>query len=167
MRRMFSEKQVAEIAKETIENGVNGEQVKLQLSNIVDADGNPRFIEGDIELKANIPSGFHKTYGKWSLSGTHLMIVLAGNIDNGTEVSGVLAEMGNIPQWITNKVSLLRPNENIVDQYQVVFYGGSTQNSTIYLEKSSTEILRLYLGSITVNADKSFRIVFDLLIDND
>lgn len=135
--------------------------------NIVDKDGHKRFIEGDITLRDEVPSGFKKTYGKWSLSGTHLLIVLAGEVDNGTEFSAqTICDMNDIPSWIPEKVQLLRPNERVVDQYNLVLYGGSAQNVSVYLEKSSGSVLRLYLSSFTASSDKTFRINFDLLIDN-
>ena len=76
MRRMFSLKQLEEIANKQVQEQVSSgelENVKV-FENIVDKDGHKRFIEGDITFE-NI-TGVSKVYGKWSLSGNHLMIVI-------------------------------------------------------------------------------------------
>ena len=66
--------------------------------NIVDNQGNTRFIEGDITIQE--VSGVSKLFGKWSLSGSHLLIVLALGIANATEIINgtTIAKMNNIPK---------------------------------------------------------------------
>ena len=59
-----------------------GEGAGLNISTLTDSKGNPRFIEGEgtpMEME-----GFTASYCKWSLSGTHLMIVLSGSFANAT-----------------------------------------------------------------------------------
>ena len=102
MRRMYSEEQV----KKMIQNALSSGQMKdvKVFEDIVDKDGHARFIEGDIDLAATTPEGVTKVYGKWSLSGSHLMIVLAGVIADGTTIGGAIWAKVNMPSWIINKI---------------------------------------------------------------
>ena len=79
MRRMYSEKQIRELVKTT---------KGYDIVNLVDKDGHERFIEGDIPDPEI--TGLTPIYYKWSLSGTHLMIVMAGTIENGTNLSNYI-----------------------------------------------------------------------------
>ena len=95
MRRMFSEKQIEGLAQE------QSKAVKKDIATLVDADGHNRFIEGDIEIEEI--TGITKTYGKWSLSGTHLLIVLCLGAVVGTTISGTLANI-TLPSYIASKI---------------------------------------------------------------
>ena len=157
MRRMFSEKQVKEFVKTT----------KKDITTLVDANGNNRFIEGDIELKAI--SGVEKVYGKWSLSGTHLIIALAITIDDTTVIpSTKLADM-DLPDWI--KAKIYDNGSNVVPYTSFnasVKSGGSgtgNQNIPCSLNKTEADGVYINVSSITMNADRYCRIYFDLLID--
>ena len=55
------------------------------MNNIVDSNGNPRFVEGDFTLQEH--DGISYSYSKWSLSGTHLILVITGTIDNDTTLT--------------------------------------------------------------------------------
>ena len=73
------------------------------IEEIHDENGNLRFIEGDINTEEI--TGVSFDIAKFSLSGTHLMFVLAGSVENGTSLEnnkrwGSLT----IPQWIYNKI---------------------------------------------------------------
>ena len=70
MRRMFSLKQIKEIADSEVQNVVSSgelENVKI-FENIVDQDGHKRFVEGNITLSASVPEGLVLKYGKWTLN---------------------------------------------------------------------------------------------------
>lgn len=155
MRRMYSQNQLETQIKE----------VKKDINTLVDSDGHDRFIEGDVNLLSDVV-GITKTYGKWSLSGTHLMIVFAGSIPNGTEWVNKTFSVIDMPDWIKDKIVPVH-SVTVVEQKTLVLYGGTAQNATVYLEKNQQGRVSLYLSSITANADKTFRISFDLLIDND
>lgn len=139
------------------------------LESIVDKDGNPRFVEGDITMETI--EGITQTYGKWSLSGTHLMLVLAGTIANNTILSGTpkFATI-SLSSYILNKVQILWGNI-YVERKSIVMIADdwSTQTFDAGLSKrtNSLEILKVSGSAITVNADRNFRIQFDLLIDTD
>ena len=76
---------------------------KKDISNLVDSKGNPRFVEGE-GTPATI-EGFTSTYCKWSLSGTHLMIMLAGTFANASvlPVNTRIATF-SIPKFIHDKI---------------------------------------------------------------
>ena len=140
---------------------VNG---KIAFEDIEDADGHKRFIEGDIELEEN--TGLSLVYGKWSLSGTHLMIVIAGNIaDDATHNQGVIAEL-NLPQWIKDKIYAVAGNNVEIKPLTLYASDLTTQTATTYLEKTGN-VIDVYLSQITATADRNYRIAFDLLIDNE
>ena len=140
--------------------------------NIVDAEGHKRFIEGEISINEDLPSGITKTYGKWSLSGTHLMLVLVLSFPNGTELpSGnyVLARTSILPQWILDKITPSISTSTI--EITTVGAFDSTSNyqdlSNVSLLKSSDKLLIQKYGTLTFTSDKKARFVFDLLIDNE
>ena len=64
-------------------SGGTGSTINL-MENIVDSKGNKRFVEGP--LTTTTISGVTYSYSKWSLCGTHLMIVLGGTIAANTSL---------------------------------------------------------------------------------
>ena len=161
MRRMFSIPQLEEIAKSTIENA---DSLKI-FENIVDEDGHKRFIGGDIE--AMTITGVSKTYGKWSLSGTHLLIVFVIDVADTTVLNGdIIGKLKDVPDWLYSKIEVLFGTNN-VDRKSITFWssGATTQSVQIGLRKDSTNGLHITIGSITFTSDRTARISFDLLID--
>lgn len=137
------------------------------IESIVDKNGNKRFIEGDIEIE--VIAGVTQTYGKWSLSGSHLLIVIAGNVANETAItSGRLAQL-NLPDWIKEKI--IPVFSNVVDYKSIATYNvdWSTQAVGFTLRKYAVnnEVSILIENNVTFTKDRSFRIAFDLLIDNE
>ena len=134
--------------------------------NIVDKDGHKRFIDGNIALKEGI--NLTLTYGKWSLSGSHLLIVLAGTITNGDVItSDTICEVG-IPEWVLDKI--YPTVSTIIENKTCIFYDATfgSQNTQVFLEKySSPKKLSIYMNGFTVTNDRNFRLAFDLLIDNE
>ena len=76
----------------------------FKMENIKDNSGHNRFIEGDLDTYTVANVTF--SYAKWSLSGTHLMIVLAGTNKQQVNAGTYLAEF-EPPTWIYNKISSL------------------------------------------------------------
>lgn len=136
------------------------------LESIVDKDGNPRFVEGDITMETI--TGVTQTYGKWSLSGTHLMIVLCANITNETTLSDIDIANINLPTWIVNKINPLVGLR--VDAKTIYMYSSTydTQSINVVLAKIGT-LIKIVTRStyVVLTTDRSFRIQFDLLIDAD
>lgn len=150
--------------------GITGKVITNKLEFIVDKNNHLRFIEGNLSVSGSLPEGVEITYNKWSLSGTHLMLVLAGNIANETVITSQFIAYGFIPQWIVDKIVPIFRN---VIEFKVINLTNddtSTQTANCYLQKGSTEgnpFIGFYLGAVTLTKDRAFRIQFDLLIDND
>lgn len=164
---MYSEEQVKKMIQNALSSG-DMKDVKV-FENIVDKDGHARFIEGDIETPY-IPQGVNKTYGKWSLSGSHFLIVLGLSIENGVVFNnGVQVAVLDIPDWIKEKIIPLW-NDVYVDSNGFRCWGDdwSTQDLRINLVKTNDNNIVLYTGaSTTFTAKRNCRIAFDLLIDNE
>ena len=151
MKRMWSEEEI--------------QSFKKDISNLVDSKGNPRFIEGEGTPLSQ--EGFTSTYCKWSLSGTHLMLVLAGSVASGTTIStlSIMASY-NLPAWILNKIVPVAGS--IVEYKNIVAYASdySTQTVNSFFRKS-TDVAIAINGSFTLTANRNFRIQYDLLIDSE
>lgn len=137
------------------------------LENIEDSAGNKRFIEGDIVQDTPI-TGFTLTYSKWSLSGTHLMFVVAGTIANNTTLGWqeVFAETTTIPKWVIDKI--YPTFSNYIEPKVIRAYNGdgsTYQDITFYLRKG-TSSMYMSLSNVAITDDRYLRVQFDLLIDN-
>ena len=147
-------------------------EIPTKLEDIKDKDGNRRFIEGDISIKNTLPEGITKTYGKWSLSGTHLMIVLCLRAVNGTELpsgSNPIADIA-LPKWVMDKIVPVFGSEGIfVTSFNFLNNeGGAQAFSNVTLAKTSSTNIRIAkYGAFTLTADRDMRMSFDLLIDNE
>ena len=156
------------------QDNVDGTELTTLMSNIVDSHGNKRFVEGDISM-LNI-SGIRQTYGKWSLSGTHLMIVIAFDIDSGvtTPVNSVIAVI-SLPGFIYSKIKNLWNADNVVSLTDVMVRGktiwfNSKKLNDIRLQKPDSQS-RLWISTsantITTTELSACRIQYDLLIDSE
>ena len=163
MRRMYSLNQLQDIASK------QAKLVKKDIATLVDADGNNRFIEGDI-TPATI-TGLSFSYAKWSLSGTHLMIVLAGTVVANTTISDntSLASV-DVPQWILSKIYPI--SSSSVENKDVYSYKENapwtTETFKVSLAKYDDRLrINNIFGTQTLENNGAFRIAFDLLIDNE
>ena len=133
------------------------------MENIVDLAGNKRFVEGVITM--DDVTGVTQTYGKWSLSGSHLMIVLSGNIDDGTVLTSptTLASI-SLEDYIYSNIQEIMPG--LVEFKSILVFGTdtTTQSLNISLKKDSDDVIKIDCGSLTASKDRYFRIQFDLLI---
>ena len=158
MKRMWSRNELRKIIQETY---------GIDINNLIDKDGHLRFdgadgVGGTLE-------GLTITYCKWSLSGTHLLMVVVGQIADTTILSSgtTLAEY-TLPAWIHNKIVATQTKLIEYKTIQAVSSGYSTQNISTYLNKEDDNKLSIKVTtSITLNSDKNFKVAFDLLIDND
>ena len=134
--------------------------------NIVDSQGRKRFIEGDIVVNTTI-EGITKNYAKWSLSGSHLLIVVALSIANTTAITSgyKYVEDINLPQWVKDKIVVLY-GLNVIRDTVIYYDENNNQSQTIYLRKSDNKI-SIVSVALTMTADREVRIQFDLLIDNE
>ena len=138
----------------------------VALESIKDADGHARFIEDD-----GIPSsneGVTSAFCKWSLSGSHLMLVFAGTIAVQTEIAnGHAFAQYELPQWIMDKIFPVWSSQYIESRTVIVINDDwTTQELGIVLQKTAYGIQFTNVGSFTATKDRNFRIQFDLLIDN-
>lgn len=137
---------------------------KFKLEDIVDKDGHKRFVEGDIV--GNEISGITWEYGKWSLSGSHMLIVLSGSLTNEVTINYQSFAEWEIPDWIYQKIKII--TSNIIEFKSVLAYAEnqSSQSMNVLFRKLALNKLSVYLNnSITLTANRNFRIEFDLLID--
>ena len=138
----------------------------VTLNNVVDSNGNPRFIEGD-GTPATI-TGFTATQCKWSLSGTHLMLVYALTLDSGAGLTN-RADICSfeLPQWILDKIYPL--SNELVDIVDAIYVpdGGTPTKKEEWLYKTATGLKITNKLSIQATNKCYFRIQFDILIDSE
>ena len=140
---------------------------EVLMENVVDADGHSRFVEDNMTTPTT--TGLNITYAKWSLSGTHLMLVVAGSIDAGTGISASqIAETDNLPAWVLAKIY---PSFTSYIEYKgCKLYDTTTGQATevnVFLRKPDVNKLTIEHDTIVANPDHDvgFRFAFDLLID--
>ena len=165
-KRMWTDREVRSMAVKTVE-----EKEKLEVfEHIVDKDGHPRFIEGSVSLNSRVEGSVTKLYGKWSLSGSHLMMVFSGSASDTTAITaGALCQTDNLPKWISDKIVVLFASNSLANA-TITWYADnySTQTNGCTLQKLSLDgNLSVYSNAVTLTADRKFRLQFDLLIDDD
>lgn len=132
--------------------------------NIVDKNGNLRFVEG--EISTGTFSGVTFTYAKWSLSGTHLMLVISFDITSSPSIStnDVLAYVDDLPDYIYNKIYgtvLDWKNSNVFNESVMV------NNLQVYLKKQNNRLEFVAGGNYPGGGSGTDRVQFDLLIDSE
>ena len=180
MRRMFSEKQIEEIAKpvaqEVAEEVASDYELKedltedvqaidISMGNIIDGNEHSRFVEDDITIIER--TGVSNVYGKWALSGTHLLIVLCLSLADTTALTNGMTICNiTLPDWIMSKIYPIYDSN--VDNKDFSAYASdySSQTFGVYLQKSTTLNI-IKKGALTLDKDRTVRIAFDLLIDSE
>lgn len=167
-------RKVVTIGTNGSQENVDGTELTTLMSNIVDSHGNKRFIEGDINLTQAFSNvGITKLYGKWSLSGTHLMIVIAINIPENTAIPAeTFFCEAKFPNYIANKIIGLWGNTLDIKDFQVRnannWWQDSENLSNVSLVIAGNKILIGTSGGVfTTKSQSTCRIQFDLLIDSD
>jgi len=163
MKRMWTEREVRSLAVKSVEETSN---LKV-FEGIVDKDGHKRFIEGDIDIETI--TGVTKAYGKWSLSGSHLMVVLCLDIADATTINTEtkLAEI-DLPSWIKDKIVPLYLTYVSYNGFPTIGPGTDTTFKANF-RKVLDDIMAIYTwgGNYTSQRDEHVRIQFDLLIDDE
>lgn len=160
----------------TIENDGNitevGDVLNALMENIKDLNGHLRFIEGNGIASDELDAGLEIGFFKWSLSGTHIMLVLVADIASGSTLSNnKYWGKFELPEWIYNKI--IPVTGGTVIEYKGAgarSSGGSiVLNDTFYISKSGNNSISIYrTGNTTATtADATIRVQFDLLIDNE
>ena len=141
----------------------------IQFENIIDKEGHKRFIEGNGDA-ATAVDGLTISYNKWSLSGSHIMFVLAGTFSNATVLLANIDLVSfTLPTWIVNKIIPIWGN-NFIEEKNVYGYANdwtSQSISIVLLRKNDNKIYIRSTRAATFTADRNFRIQFDLLIDSE
>ena len=134
--------------------------------NIIDTHDNKRFIEDNISVPET--TGITPDYAKWSLCGTHLMIVLALTIDDTIALTDnqTLGEV-EIPKWVYDKVYPIKSDVVIFASFQGVKANWASVNFVTTLQKYSNKLVIKKSGSFTADSQNKVRLIYDLLIDND
>lgn len=141
------------------------------LEDIKDSNGNYRFIDGEITYLNPSYSGvvIKSPYHKFSLSGTHLMIVGVLKNDTSSQASigtDIKIFEVELPTWIFNKIVPLNETNGFLDRHQnYASDGSSTVWNRLYKDSESNKLYITQQSSIAANT--SVRFQFDLLIDSE
>ena len=135
------------------------------MERITDLNGNFRFVEGEINTTTKTPEGITKTYGKWSLSGSHLLVVFTFDIAAGTYSSSEIATF-ELPSWVYDKIAILFQTA-VVDRKTIPAWDNTYSNQilTLTLSKLGDNKIQIGISGATINTNKKCRTTFDLLID--
>ena len=157
-----------EAEKEQVTQAVEADSSLKIFENIVDKDGHKRFVKGEVSLLNTAPEGMTKKYAVWSLSGSHLLIVLSCDIADTTVVNdGVaLAKLDNLPSWIYDKIIPI-VQDTLIEYKPIYAYAQNYSNQAfnLRLNKRVDGIVIYKEGAITMSANRVFRVIFDLQID--
>lgn len=134
--------------------------------NIVDKDGHKRFVEGNITCP--IMDGVTFNYAKWSLSGTHLMFVIAFHAEDNAVITNNSFEAQDMPSWIKSKlIPIFRSTYIDLKTFQSRADADLTQQSfSVSLQNDNSYIKINVLTGFTITKACGCRIQFDLIIDN-
>lgn len=139
---------------------------ETSLENIVDADGHKRFVEGVGEALEQ--EGITIKYNRWSLSGTHLMCVLALEIADTTAIADntTLVEY-TFPEWVRTKIIGIQANLLEYKSSIAVNDSWSRTDFNYYADKTTNGLHLVKNGTYTASGKVSVRLSLDLLIDNE
>lgn len=164
------------MAKDIIARGIAAQALKkaeeggggATLDDIVDSHGNKRFIEGNLIVET--ATGVTITYNKWSLSGTHLMLVLAIEYDTTASfaVDDLFASV-ELPNYIINKIA---SGSRIINVQSPVSY--KISDDSVFanfrynlIRNNNTLQIKYAAASIPTMQACYSRLQFDLLIDSE
>ena len=144
---------------------------------IKDKDGVNRFVEGEIAADPSgdlgLPAGMECTYRHWSLSGNHLMVVLAGRFtgDHIDQFSSVKHGFDvHLPKTIYDKLVPLG-DRGVICTADVWFWDNSygreiigTMEAFKYKDDTFLSVGALQTNQAINSKGSSWRVVFDILI---
>lgn len=135
------------------------------LDDIVDSAGNKRFVEGN-GTPGSI-EGLTTTYCKWSLSGTHLMCVWAGNVATSASIyaNKVMVEF-ELPEYIGSKIFPIWSNN--IERRELNFIRSTGDKITInaYIKYENNKLwFQHIITQEDITQPSNFRFQVDLLID--
>ena len=138
----------------------------VAFESIKDTDGHNRFIEGDITIETL--TGVTQQYGKWSLSGSHLMIVIACQLAPNTSLTNgqKLADI-NLPSWILDKIVAIYGSLVGYSFVSTVSENYDIASLKTYMNKGANNLSVIINQNYSTTYNEVFRYEFDLLIDNE
>ena len=176
---------VNQTEKDNVVNTITVDEVKEIVENsptsfekIKDSHGNFRFIGGSIRSSLDT-TNYSVLYRKWSLSGSHLMLVFAFKIKDGTSRPAYyeIARIINLPQWVLDKLYAIGgTTTGWLAGQEFSSFGTNdlpTGNKKTFAINKATEdgetFIRIYnIDALSASgSDLTYRIQFDLIIDND
>ena len=145
---------------------------EVLMENVVDSNGNSRFIDGNVSPSNEIPSGDVK-FAKWTLSGTHLMIVFAFLASEDKSLAGKTICALQLPQWVYNKIYPMNEGTDhiaVIDSIKGYIPSDLTPSTYslrpyIYRDQQNHGIVMNGAGGTEIEDGHYYRIVFDLVID--
>lgn len=158
---------------EVIGDVTGGENSKFKIMDkITDADGNSRFISGEItKSTAGVGEKVEFAYAKWTLSGSHLMLVCMFKVLENFTASGTSLGYCFPPHWLNAKIyPMASTNHVAVIDATYGYYPNNLSASTgsirTYLAKvPNSDEIDITIEGGNLEADKYYRVVFDLVID--
>ena len=158
MRKMYSKKQIETMSVGSVKEKFN-EIFTEEFSTLKE------FESGDIE--GETITGISYLYGKWALSGNHIMIVLSGSLETGNSIpDNTLLAKVNLPQSVKDKIVPIALTTVVVSP--TLFYANdfNANSKNISLRKTGQGEIEIYNngGSISFNENRKFRFQCDLVI---
>ena len=165
MKRMVDDKYLKTIESVIDENG----NIR-SMNNILDSDGNPRFIGGSITKSESFTGDITIEYAKWTLSGSHLMLVFMFIVNEDVTISGNYLADITIPDWLGAKIYPMNNTNHVAVKDSVYGYQAnnlqqSTNPTRPYLFKLNNTKLYFMLEQGDLETGKTYRIQFDLVIE--
>ena len=164
MKHMWSEEEIQELVAEQVGSGGSGGST---LDDIVDKNGNKRFVEGN-GTPFESDADFNSKYCKWSLSGTHLMCVLSGTLSANTILGAKTLASFTVPDYIGSKIITTWANRITMLEPYIKDSEGAGGTIVVLVNYSSNNITFQLVAQVpAINRERYFRIQFDMLIDSD
>ena len=142
------------------------------LNDIVDSNGNPRFISGNGTAYTEDVVGMTASSTKWVLNGNDLILELAGTFSQDVTGQTQLASY-EMPQWISNKITILKEVSGMGIVSPLSYNVATTDNSLdvkVMLLKIQNYLSFALINNLSVSifngVPASFRFICHLIIDS-
>lgn len=134
------------------------------LEDIVDSNGNPRFINGN-GTPANV-NGMTVISSKWSLNGSNLMFEINGSFSKNVAAYQNICTFV-IPQWISNKLETEIQNLLDISRCELVLTSGDVKPLYFIIYKNDNSIVFNLGVSVTPDSNSVyFKIRYNTIIDD-
>lgn len=136
----------------------------VKLADIVDSQGNPRFINNH-GIWASVP-GMQGIKATWSLNGYNLMFEALGAFQQNVDLDTTIVSF-ELPQWILNKINT--SYGSIVDmiRFSIVGTKEGINNATLLIAKTTDGRVAFNTPQgVTITEPKIFRIRYNIIIDD-